>query len=29
MEYANPQDLGRAIAALIGFIERFEPERLG
>jgi len=29
MEYANPQDLGLAVAALIGFIERFEPEKLG
>jgi allantoate deiminase len=29
MEYANPQDLGLAVAALIGFIERFDPERLG
>ena len=25
MEYANPQDLGLAVAALIGFIERFDP----
>jgi allantoate deiminase len=29
MEYASPRDLGLAIAALIGFVERFEPERLG
>ena len=29
MEYANPQDLGLAVAALIGFIERFDPETLG
>jgi len=29
MEYANPRDLGLAVAALIGFIERFEPEKLG
>jgi allantoate deiminase len=29
MEYANPQDLGLAVAALIGFIERFEPEKPG
>ena len=29
MEYANPQDLGLAVAALIGFIERFEPGRTG
>ena len=28
MEYANPQDLGLAVAALIGFIERFEPSAL-
>ena len=28
MEYASPRDLGLAIAALIGFIERFEPARL-
>jgi len=28
MEYANPRDLGLAVAALIGFIERFEPEEL-
>ena len=28
MEYANPQDLGRAVAALIGFIERFDPSAL-
>jgi allantoate deiminase len=25
MEYANPRDLGLAVAALIGFIERFDP----
>src|ERR1700738_2084467 len=25
MEYASPRDLGLAVAALIGFIERFEP----
>ena len=28
MEYASPRDLGLAVAALIGFIERFEPGRL-
>jgi allantoate deiminase len=28
MEYASPRDLGIAIAALIGFIERFEPDRI-
>ena len=28
MEYANPRDLGRAIAALIGFIARFDPTKL-
>jgi allantoate deiminase len=28
MEYANPQDLGLAVAALIGFIERFDPATL-
>ena len=28
MEYASPRDLGLAVAALIGFIERFEPEKL-
>ena len=28
MEYANPQDLGLAVAALIGFIERFDPSAL-
>jgi len=27
-EYASPRDLGLAVAALIGFIERFEPEKL-
>ena len=27
MEYASPRDLGLAVAALIGFIERFEPEQ--
>jgi allantoate deiminase len=29
MEYASPRDLGLAVAALIGFIERFQPEKLG
>jgi allantoate deiminase len=29
MEYANPRDLGLAVAALIGFIERFDPARVG
>jgi allantoate deiminase len=29
MEYANPRDLGRAVAALIGFVEQFDPEKLG
>ena len=29
MEYASPRDLGLAVAALIGFIERFEPSKLG
>jgi allantoate deiminase len=29
MEYASPRDLGLAIAALIGFVERFEPGKLG
>jgi allantoate deiminase len=29
MEYANPRDLGLAVAALIGFIERFNPSELG
>jgi len=29
MEYASPRDLGLAVAALIGFIERFDPEKLG
>ena len=29
MEYASPRDLGLAVAALIGFIERFEPAKLG
>jgi allantoate deiminase len=29
MEYASPRDLGLAVAALIGFIERFEPDKLG
>jgi len=29
MEYASPRDLGLAVAALIGFIEQFEPEKLG
>jgi len=28
MEYASPRDLGLAVAALIGFIERFEPDAL-
>jgi len=28
MEYASPRDLGLAVAALIGFIERFEPASL-
>jgi allantoate deiminase len=28
MEYAAPRDLGLAVAALIGFIERFDPGRL-
>lgn len=28
MEYANPRDLGLAVAALIGFIEGFDPESL-
>jgi allantoate deiminase len=28
MEYASPRDLGLAVAALIGFIERFEPDML-
>jgi allantoate deiminase len=28
MEYASPRDLGLAVAALIGFIERFEPTKL-
>jgi allantoate deiminase len=28
MEYANPHDLGLAVAALIGFIERFDPAML-
>jgi allantoate deiminase len=27
MEYASPRDLGLAVAALIGFIERFDPAR--
>ncbi|MCZ7656832.1 MAG: M20/M25/M40 family metallo-hydrolase [Xanthobacteraceae bacterium] len=27
-EYASPADMGAAIAALIGFIERFDPDRL-
>jgi len=26
MEYASPRDLGLAVAALIGFIERFDPD---
>jgi allantoate deiminase len=29
MEYTSPRDLGLAVAALIGFIERFEPGSLG
>jgi allantoate deiminase len=29
MEYTSPRDLGLAVAALIGFIERFEPRSLG
>lgn len=29
MEYTSPRDLGLAVAALIGFIERFQPETLG
>jgi hypothetical protein len=29
MEYTSPRDLGLALAALIGFIERFQPEALG
>ena len=28
MEYASPRDLGLAVAALIGFIERFDPGKL-
>lgn len=28
MEYASPRDLGLAVAALIGFIERFDPAKL-
>lgn len=28
MEYASPRDLGLAVAALIGFIERFDPDKL-
>ena len=28
MEYTSPRDLGLAVAALIGFIERFQPETL-
>ena len=28
MEYANPRDLGLAVAALIGFVARFDPNRL-
>ena len=28
MEYASPRDLGLAVAALIGFIERFDPSKL-
>jgi allantoate deiminase len=29
MEYASPRDLGLAVAALIGFIARFDPSALG
>jgi len=29
MEYASPRDLGLAVATLIGFIERFDPEKVG
>jgi len=29
LEYADPRDLGLAVAALIEFIERFDPEKLG
>src|SRR3954462_4145969 len=29
LEYASPRDLGLAVAALIGFIERFDPKTLG
>jgi allantoate deiminase len=28
LEYASPRDLGLAVAALIGFIERFDPAKL-
>ena len=28
MEYASPRDIGLAVAALIGFIERFDPAQL-
>ena len=28
MEYAGPRDIGLAVAALIGFIERFDPAKL-
>jgi allantoate deiminase len=28
MEYASPRDLGMAVAALVGFIERFDPTEL-
>jgi len=28
MEYASPRDLGLAVAALIGFIERFDPDAI-
>jgi allantoate deiminase len=28
MEYASPRDLGLAVAALIGFIARFDPEKV-
>jgi len=28
MEYASPRDLGLAVAALIGFLARFDPRKL-
>jgi allantoate deiminase len=28
MEYASPRDMGLAVAALIRFIERFDPGKL-